>query len=140
MRSPKCGEDSRRSTTFSYASGLWSLMNASTSSGFGGKPVRSKYRRRMSVTRSASGDDLTLAAANFARMNLSTGLLSRLNIGAYWKGGSGGRFTGSYAQWPCHGAPCSTHFFMTTICRAVNFLPDFGGGIFLEALSERMRW
>ena len=43
------------STKFSYALGEVSLMNASTSAGSGGSPVRSRLRRRASVRLSASG-------------------------------------------------------------------------------------
>ena len=48
------GEASRRSTTFSYASGAVSARNARVSSGVGGRPVRSSVTRRSSVRLSAS--------------------------------------------------------------------------------------
>jgi hypothetical protein len=45
----------KRSTTFAQASGLESVTNASTSSGVGGKPRRSRVTRRRRVRLSAGG-------------------------------------------------------------------------------------
>ncbi len=50
------------------------FTNASTSSGVGGRPIRSKYRRRISVRRSASGDGDNPVSFSFARTKLSIGL------------------------------------------------------------------
>ena len=56
QRSPYCGEASRRSTSRSKAAGDASASKAATSSGVGGRPIRSNVARRISVLLSASGD------------------------------------------------------------------------------------
>src|SRR2546430_915780 len=52
-------------------------MNFVTSSGVGGRPIRSKLKRRMSVRRSASGESRNLSCSSLARMNRSIGLRAR---------------------------------------------------------------
>ena len=51
--------------------GELSATKASTSSGVGGRPIRSKYSRRISVRRSASGDGDSPLSLSFARMKRS---------------------------------------------------------------------
>ena len=46
---------------------------------------------------------------------------------------------GSNAQCVVHDAPCSTHWRRVSICRAVNCLPDFFGGILASASSVSIR-
>ena len=78
MRSPKCGEARRRSTRLPIADcrlpiGEYSRRNASTSAGDGGRPVRSKLKRRRSVAGSASGWSLSLRAARAGETRVSRG-------------------------------------------------------------------
>ena len=64
-----------------------SFTKASTSAGVGGKPIRSKLSRRISVRRSASGAGSSCSWASRARMNRSISLL-----GPGWPGaGRNGR-------------------------------------------------
>ena len=63
--------------TLAKASGDSSFRKASTSSGVGGRPVRSKLARRMSVRLSAGAARLSPLSANFAMMNASIGLRER---------------------------------------------------------------
>ena len=54
QRSPNRGEASSRSTTFAKASSELSATNARTSSGEGGRPIKSKLTRRIRAWRPAS--------------------------------------------------------------------------------------
>src|SRR5205814_7430364 len=80
-----------RSTTFSQALSDRSLTKASISAGVGGRPVRSKVARRISVRRSAGGAGVNRFASSFARMKRSIGILHQA---AFFTFGSAGRFTG----------------------------------------------
>ena len=53
--------------------GRSSARNASTSSGVGGRPVRSNVARRISVRLSAGAAGVSPAASSFARMKRSSG-------------------------------------------------------------------
>src|SRR5207245_2673187 len=71
------GLASRRSTTFSYASGERSARNASISSGVGGSPVRSYVTRLRSVRGSAGGAGANPFSPSFERTNASIGVLAQ---------------------------------------------------------------
>src|SRR5262249_54799778 len=73
QRSPYAGDASNSSTRRSQASGAVSWMNRTTASGAGGKPVRSKESRRISVARSASLLYDSPFDSSFARRKESTG-------------------------------------------------------------------
>jgi hypothetical protein len=73
------------------ASGDGSFTKSDTSSGVGGRPIRSNVARRMSASRAAGGDGCILLASSFARTNASTGVFTQL---ASWTVGTGGSFTG----------------------------------------------
>src|SRR5262249_13231456 len=60
-----------RSTSFSYAAGDSSRRNASTSSGVGGKPTRSRDSRRIKLGRSACSAGLKPSASRRAMMYTS---------------------------------------------------------------------
>ena len=57
----------------SKASGEESARNDSTSSGSGGRPVKSKQTRRRRVRRSASGDNFSVCVSSFFRIRRSIG-------------------------------------------------------------------
>jgi hypothetical protein len=99
--------------------------------------VRSKLRRRNSVTGSASGDGCRPSFSSRARMNASTGF--RIHF-AFFATGGAPRCGGMKAQWPCHSAPCSIHFFRIAASRGVSFLPDLAGGIFSSRSVEVTRF
>ena len=85
MCSPYRGESSRRSTTVSYADADRSARKASTSSGVGGKPVRSRVTRRISAVLLASGSGSSPSSSSRSRMNRSislTGQAASLTAGS----------------------------------------------------------
>ena len=89
-----------------------SARNASTSSGVGGRPIRSRVSRRISVVRSAGGDGARPSVSSRASTNRSIGFLTQA---ASRTGGAAGRRTGSNAQCLLHCAPWSIHFFRSSI-------------------------
>src|SRR6185437_9432848 len=114
MCSPYAGEASSRSTTFSYALGLLSLTNASTSASEGGRPVSVRLTRLINVARSASGEGFIPFLANLANTKLSIGLTTR-----DWNGpalGTGHFFGAISDQIGSYGAPCLIHWAISWIC------------------------
>ena len=77
------------STTFANASGESSVRNASTSSGVGGRPVRSNVARRISVRLSAGGAGVSPFASSFARMKRS--IVGERPAASFTAGGGGSR-------------------------------------------------
>ena len=114
-----------------------SFRNASTSSGVGGRPVRSSDTRRISVARSASGDGERPSFSSRARTNASMGCT--LAFGSRLTGGVG-RLMGWNDQWfdlpssprtaiaPPHFAPWSIHARKVPISASVS-RPFSPGGI-----------
>jgi hypothetical protein len=136
MCSPKCGDSSSRLTTFSYASGDSSFTNATTSSGVGGRPVRSNVTRRISVSRDASDDGLSPFSSSRLRMNASIGL--RTQAGCATVGASG--FCGAVkAQCSFQAAPPATQRFSRSISPGVSFFVKSAGGMMKSASVVVMR-
>ena len=71
IRSAYRGEAKSRSTTFSYAAGDESSMNADSSLGDGGKPVKSRVTRRSHVALSVSIDGVSPSASSRFNTNRS---------------------------------------------------------------------
>ena len=78
-----------------------------TSSGVGGRPIKSKLNRRISVRRSASGESVSFSACNRARMKASMGL--RREVFAPTEG-TAGRVTGLSDQCNSFALPSSGQF------------------------------
>src|SRR5436309_810478 len=102
QRSPYRGEASRRSINRAKASGAPSARNAATSSGVGGRPVRSKVTRRIKARLSAGGAGLSWFASRPARMKRSIGDL--IQASSLTGGGAGVR-TGRNAQYDFCSSP-----------------------------------
>ena len=110
----------------SYASGP-AARNASTSAGDGGRPARSRLRRRIKVVSSASGERSKPLGFELARARI--GRSGSWPSCALRTGGGLGRAIGSNAQCLFQRAPWSIHLLEELDLRGVSFLPDFGGGI-----------
>src|SRR5439155_9256620 len=70
-------------------------MHGLVSTIVGGRPMRSKLSRRISVTRSASAEGVSFSASNFARTNRSMGFRGQLR---FFTAGTAGRTAGLKAQ------------------------------------------
>ena len=116
--------------------GEGSLMKASTSAGVGGRPVRSKVTRRMSVARSASGEGESPSASRRARMKASMGLRIQAE---FFTAGRGGFFTGTNAQSGSYFAPCSIQRRRMSFCWLVNTRCESAGGMRSSGSSLAMR-
>src|SRR3954471_23840955 len=86
--------------TLANASGAVSARNASTSSGVGGRPIRSSVARRISVRRSAGFTGSRPSRSRRARMKRSTSVFGH---SAFFTDGAAGCASG----WNDHHARCS---------------------------------
>ncbi len=114
-----------------------SFTKASTSSGFGGSPIRSRLSRRASVRRSASGAGFRPRFSSSASTKASIGLRTHaLSLTS----GTAGRVGGISDQCFSYSAPWATHRLSVSFWAAVSVFFVFGGGIRSDSSSEKIRW
>ena len=134
-RSPYAGDSINDATRFEYALSVLSARYASTCAGVGGNPVRSKLKRRMSVTLSACVAGESLFCFRRDNIKASIGLVIHL----FFNSGTPGRVGASHAQCSSQFAPSATHCFSNSRCASVSVLPESAGGICSSASALKMR-
>ena len=97
-----------------------------TSSGVGGRPVRSYVTRRMSDLRSASGDGVSTSFSRRAKMKLSMALRTHAPC---FTSGTACAFGAMNDQCSSYSAPSFTHSRKSAICSGFRVLCASGGGM-----------
>ncbi len=111
----------------------FSSEKSAMSAGVGGRPVRSRNRRRTSVMRSASAAGFSACLASSRSMKASMGL-------PLFEAGTAGRRIGSKAQCAWYSAPSAIQRFKMPASALVSGLGDDGGGITSSGSVVVMRW
>src|SRR5262249_38972303 len=113
-----------------------SERKSSISARLGGRPRRSKLRRRINVSREASGENFSPSRSNRPSTNASIGLRTSEASGGF---GTGTSPTGINAQWGLYSAPWATQRRRTAFSFSLRLKLLDGGGIRSSSSVATMR-